>query len=162
MNADGERLQSPHLRREPHGIVTRHHASTGASGSEQASWWWHSEPARETRVAPSGQTSLFSAQCAIACRLSMPPLLRLLAVIMWGRVPPTPPSRAPAQRGLEGKAVGLPPFCSAFPSCPLCAGRAVARRVLRGLLPPAPPSPPSRPPAKRGEVPPTTPKSMLT
>ena len=39
----------------------------------------------------------------------------------------------------------------------LCVGRAVARRVLRGLMPPAPPSPPSRPPDWRGEVPPTTP-----
>lgn len=161
MNAAGEKLQSPHLRRKPHGIVRTHHASTGASGSEQASWWRHSEPARAMRVAPSGQTSLFSAQGAMLCRLSMPPLLRLLAIIMWGLMPPTPPSRAPAQRGQEGKAVGLPPFFPAFPSCPHRAGRAVARRVLRGLMPPAPPSPPSRPPAKRGDVPPTTPEIML-
>ena len=162
MNAAGEKLQSPHLRKKPHGIVTRHHASSEASGSEQASWWWHSEPARVSRVAPSGQTVLFSAQGAMPCWLSMPPLLRLLALIMWGLMPPTPPSRAPAQRGQEVKAVGLPPFFSAFSSCPHRAGRAVARRVLRGLLPPAPPSPPSRPPAKRGEVPPTTPEIMLT
>ena len=98
------------------------------------------------RVAPSGQTSLFSSQCACPCRLSMPLPLCPLAAIMWGLMPPTPPSHAPAQRGQEERAVGLPPFFSAFPSCPHRAGRAVAtRHFWSGGCGGAPPSRPLSP-----------------
>lgn len=89
----------------------------------------------------------------------MPLPLCPLAAIMWGLMPPTPPSHAPAQRGQEERAVGLPPFFSAFPSCPHRAGRAVAtRHFWSGGCGGAPPS---RPLSPRAPLSPSSPFAAL-
>ena len=97
------------------------------------------------------------ARCSAGSPCRLP--LRPLAVIMWGRVPPTPPLAPLRKEGKRKKRLGYRLSVPLFPLAPIAQGER-SRGAFCGGSAARTPSPPPVP-RQAGEVPPTTPKFML-